>query len=338
MRDRARILEIGAGTGASTAAILPLLPAGTSYLFTDLSTLFTRRASERFAVPGFATGLLDIERDPAAQGLADQRFDVVVAANVLHATADLAATLGHARSLLAPGGALVLLEGTAPRRWIDLVFGLTEGWWRFADTELRPDYPLLAAPAWRAALAAAGFAHIEVIEPDTGRLFAQAVIVARAEAGAEPGGWLVLAPPGPLRAALAASDRVRAAAAGLDEVDLAGAGCDGVLVLAEDSLDACSALLPVVQALAALQPPPRLVVATTAATAAEGAVSAPAAASLWGMGRVVAKEHPDLRPLWLDLDPAFAPAEAARRLWDAVAAPGAEQEMARAATTAWCRA
>ena len=41
--DGVRILEVGAGTGGTTAAVLPALPADrSSYCFTDLSPLFRR--------------------------------------------------------------------------------------------------------------------------------------------------------------------------------------------------------------------------------------------------------------------------------------------------------
>ena len=45
-----RILEVGAGTGGTTAHVLPLLPADrTEYLFTDVSPLFTARAADTSA-------------------------------------------------------------------------------------------------------------------------------------------------------------------------------------------------------------------------------------------------------------------------------------------------
>jgi len=65
--------------------------------------------------------VLDIERSPADQGF-QQPFDLMIAANVLHATADLRQTLTHVRELLAPGGELILLESTQPLAWLDLIF------------------------------------------------------------------------------------------------------------------------------------------------------------------------------------------------------------------------
>ena len=76
---------------------------------------------------------LDIEADPTAQGFDFHGYDVVIAANVLHATRDLGETLVHCRNLLAPSGQLMALEGLQRRAWQDMTFGLLDGWWRFAD-------------------------------------------------------------------------------------------------------------------------------------------------------------------------------------------------------------
>ncbi|MGQ3004348.1 MAG: class I SAM-dependent methyltransferase, partial [Hydrogenophaga sp.] len=131
-----RILEIGGGTGGTTARVAPRLPTqGVEYTFTDIGPLFVARARERFAAHGFMRfAVLDLEQDPKSQGFDPQSFDVVIAANVIHATADLRRTLDRVRGLLVPGGLLAMLEVTAPQRWFDLTVGLTEGWWAFDDT------------------------------------------------------------------------------------------------------------------------------------------------------------------------------------------------------------
>ena len=130
-----RVLEIGAGTGGATQAILPLLPSEhVDYTFSDISPIFLRQAENRFGdTPFVSYQKLDIERDPAAQGFDGAQFDVVIGANVLHATRNLPQALAHARSLLAPQGELLLLEGLRPMRWLDLIFGLTDGWWHWED-------------------------------------------------------------------------------------------------------------------------------------------------------------------------------------------------------------
>ena len=178
-----RILEIGAGTGSTTRAVIPHLdPSRVEYVFTDLGGLFVSRARERHtSVPSLRFATLDIEHPPSAQGFADHQLDVVIAANVLHATRDLAETLAHAKALLAPGGLLVVLEGVRPKCWVDLVFGMTEGWWRFEDHQRR-SHPLIGSTQWSAELAAAGFSTSAALNPADARWGDLAVIVAQAPA------------------------------------------------------------------------------------------------------------------------------------------------------------
>jgi acyl transferase domain-containing protein/NADPH:quinone reductase-like Zn-dependent oxidoreductase/SAM-dependent methyltransferase/acyl carrier protein len=197
-----RILEIGAGTGGTTSHCLARLPRDRiAYCFTDISPFLVARARSRFADQAAVMfELLDIERDPNVQGFAGRRFDLVLAANVLHATQDLRAALGRVRSLLAPGGLLVLIEPTTRQPWLDVTFGLTDGWWRFADQD-RHDYPLLGVAEWVSLLEQQGFsAPLSLGGPaarpgevsDSHVLVAQAT--SRPEAPVERATWLVFAP------------------------------------------------------------------------------------------------------------------------------------------------
>jgi acyl transferase domain-containing protein/SAM-dependent methyltransferase len=178
-----RVLEIGAGSGGTTATLLPALPPDrTEYHFTDVSDFFLARAAERWAAYPFVQyRTLNIEEPPLDQGYAAHSYDLVVAANVLHATSDLDATLRHVAELLAPGGALVLYETTSHPRWFDITTGLIEGWHRFADS-WRGDNPLLDVETWERALQQAGF-EITLAVPENAQptaIFGQHVILARA--------------------------------------------------------------------------------------------------------------------------------------------------------------
>jgi phthiocerol/phenolphthiocerol synthesis type-I polyketide synthase E len=161
-----RILEVGAGQGTLTAELLPhLAPGGighaVEYWFTDVGRAFVLRAEQRARDKGqgfLRFGMLDVTRDPAAQGFAPGSFDAVIGADVVHATPRLAETLANLRSLLAPGGLLGLVETVRSRRWGTLVWGLTEGWWSFEDLEIRQGSPLLGPEAWEELLARCGFA------------------------------------------------------------------------------------------------------------------------------------------------------------------------------------
>lgn len=193
-----RVLEVGAGTGGTTSFVLPSLPEDhVDYLFTDISPLFLARAKEKFAgKTGFRTMLLDLEKEPDEQGLKGETFDLIIAANVIHATSDIRRTVQRLEQKLAPGGLLVMLEVTAPQRWIDLSFGMTEGWWLFSDRELRKDYPLLNRAQWLNLLAEVGFEHAVAYPGDTcpvdeAILVAQRPVQSATVAQPQGGAWIV---------------------------------------------------------------------------------------------------------------------------------------------------
>ena len=165
--SRTSILEIGAGTGATTRAILGGAASfpRSNYVFTDMSKSYLDLASPL----NVSRRILDIERDPAGQGFAPHSFDIVVCTNVLHTTQDLGAALQNVRRLCAFGGLLVLSETVENETWLDLTFGLLPGWWRFADREKT----LLTCAEWKQALCKEGF---ELMRCSQGR---QVVMLAR---------------------------------------------------------------------------------------------------------------------------------------------------------------
>ncbi len=154
-----RVLEIGAGTGALTASLLPAIEDRLDqYVYTDISPSFLAHAQQKFAAhAALRTRLLDIDRDPLTQGISEESFDVVVGSNVVHATPDLRRSIRHLRRALVPGGHLILVETITPSRFADCTVGLFDGWWSFADPSLRHDYPLLSSRQWQELLGEEGF-------------------------------------------------------------------------------------------------------------------------------------------------------------------------------------
>ncbi len=270
-RGPARVMEIGCGTGGTTQALLPRLRVGDSYRVTDISPGFVQAAQRRFGLEG---AVLDISLPPATPGVAD----ILVAANVLHATPDLRRTLHHAAALLAPDGALLLLENAGELAWGDLTFGLTHGMWAFTDTDLRPGHALLPPASWTSLLAELGFVA-EVHAPGDARtamLSGQFVLVARRRA-ADRGDILWPAP--------------------------RGATAEAVLAEA----------LPLLQQAAARPVPPRIWIGTQGARDVSGGEAPdPAQAALWGLANALAIEAPELRVTLVDSDdPAALEREAA---------------------------
>ncbi len=156
-----RILEVGGGTAGLAAHVMPLLQRGLhSYTFTDVSAGFFPGAMQKLAAfPEVECKIFDLEKPGTEQDLAADSFDFIIGTNVLHAVRDVRATLGHLRDLLAPGGSLVFMDTATPQLWTETVFGLTSGWWRFTDRDLRPEQPLLERSQWERVLKEVGFSE-----------------------------------------------------------------------------------------------------------------------------------------------------------------------------------
>ncbi len=154
-----RILEIGGGTGGLASQVLPLLERDLhSYTFTDVSAAFFSAAQQKLAAfPEVEFKLFDLEKPGNDQDLKAASFDFVIGTNVLHAASDVRAALRNLHDLLGPGGSLLFMDTATPQLWTETVFGLTSGWWRFTDRDLRPDQPLLERIQWEGALREAGF-------------------------------------------------------------------------------------------------------------------------------------------------------------------------------------
>ncbi len=323
-----RILEVGAGTGATSSFVFPHLdPEQTDYVFTDISPLFLDRAKQSFPqYPFLRYELLDIEHNPASQGFENHSFDLVFAANVLHTTQNLEQTLGHVKQLLVPGGMLVLLEATTPKILADLTFGFLDGWSRFQDFDRRPDYPLLTAAKWKALFADCGFAQSVALNQEIDSVEQTVFVAQTTESEKDTREWLILADESELGFRLAQKLKERNQSCVIfPEQILNPSSVRGIVHMkglesTSEPLDSaalqtsirngCESLLHGVQALVQQEssnPAIPLYVITRGAQcvstehmSSEGLVQSP----LRGLTQVIAQERSDLKLVHVDLDPA----------------------------------
>lgn len=169
-----KVLEIGAGTGGTTWPILEALCPSTSfprvakYTYTDISPGFFEKAKAKFKAFSHVLEFkkLDIEKDPLDQGYDAGTFDLIIGANVLHATKDMNHTLANVRMLLKPGGKLLLQEATQPQLLGGpLVFGTLPGWW-LSKEEFRSLCPLMSESKWDEVLKSNGFSGTDLVLTD----------------------------------------------------------------------------------------------------------------------------------------------------------------------------
>ncbi|CAG7993876.1 unnamed protein product [Penicillium salamii] len=153
------IVELGAGTGGTTRFIVDrLVQSGIpiEYTFTDISAALVKSSKRKFAnYDCMSYGIIDIEKEPSAEYLG--QFDIVLATNCIHATSNLYTSMGNINKLLGPNGFVSLVELTTRNYWLDMVFGLLDGWWLYDDG--RP-YVLATPEFWESTMRKVGFQHV----------------------------------------------------------------------------------------------------------------------------------------------------------------------------------
>lgn len=168
-----QILEIGAGTGGATRPVMGTLTAQgkryEKYCFTDISPSFFEQAKDTIFKDQLDSAdfrVLNVETDPLEQGFENGRYDLIVAANVLHATKKIDVTLSNAKRLLKPGGKLLLYEITNIEILLShFCFGTLPGWWLSEDKD-RQWGPLMSAESWRHHLSQSGFTGLDAVFQD----------------------------------------------------------------------------------------------------------------------------------------------------------------------------
>jgi NADPH:quinone reductase-like Zn-dependent oxidoreductase/short-subunit dehydrogenase/acyl carrier protein/SAM-dependent methyltransferase len=358
---RLRMLLVGDGGLVLMRGLLPFLPEGRSDVVIAARDEDVRsRAEAEFAGQGWVSvALIDQETFAFSEGtIADRDFDVILTAHAMHRSSDPLLTLSGLKAHLAKGGLLLQLE-RHPDRLAHFTDGLNADWWQDGGARLT------SPETWHGLLQETGYAEVEMItEPRAGDLEAGAYILlaknpdARVTPRAEipPAHWLLLTDAeGDARAfaaslaqrlaeqgqvvSLAEANRVPTDIAPFDHVvHLAG------LAASETGPDMdplasqgkrCLALLDFIQALepSPARQPPRLWLLTAGgavATTSDGKQTFghpnPAQSALWGFGRVIMNEHPELRCRLIDLQAGLDEAMASR-LGEELLRPDGEDEI-----------
>ncbi|UNI23898.1 putative secondary metabolism biosynthetic enzyme [Purpureocillium takamizusanense] len=157
------ILEIGAGFGGTTKFVLDMLiSAGIrfKYTFTDISSSFFKTAKKRYAELHLSDSAIEYEVLDIEKPIPDKfrgRFHAVLSTNCIHATKNLQISCTNARQLLRTGGFFSVVEFSTRLYWLDLVFGLLDGWWLFNDGR---NHCIAEESFWMKSMHAAGFQDV----------------------------------------------------------------------------------------------------------------------------------------------------------------------------------
>ncbi|WP_038978040.1 SDR family NAD(P)-dependent oxidoreductase [Paenibacillus polymyxa] len=162
-----RIIEIGAGTGGTSAMLFrklrPYQEHIREYCYTDKSRAFLLHAQKEYGPqnPYLTYKIFNVEESAVGQDIDTGGYDIAIATNVLHATRNIRQTLGNVKASLRKNGLILINEISGNSLLNHLTFGLLEGWWLYNDPELRiPGSPGLYPERWQEVLESEGFRSV----------------------------------------------------------------------------------------------------------------------------------------------------------------------------------
>ncbi|KAI1377954.1 putative polyketide synthase [Hypoxylon crocopeplum] len=175
-----RILEMGAGTGGTTKWLVPMLAklgVPIEYTFTDLSASFVAAARKKYKeYPFMKFAVHDIENPPSDAAMVGSQH-VVIASNAVHATHSLTVSTENMRKFLRPDGFLMMLEMTNTLYWVDMIFGILEGWWLFDDGRT---HAISNESRWERELHSVGYGHVDWTDGQSPEVGIQKIFIALA--------------------------------------------------------------------------------------------------------------------------------------------------------------
>jgi len=177
-----RVIELGAEPGSVLRWLLPVLPpAQARYVLTARSPERLDQALARRRDNPMVSGqVLDLESDPADQGIEPGSFDLVLALNPSSLGGGPEMALERARDFLVPGGLLLALENGGCALWLQLIQGLLHGEHRLSGDVGQAGINLAGR------LKTAGFQDVTAISDREGGAPLQEVLLARKPFPSEP--------------------------------------------------------------------------------------------------------------------------------------------------------
>lgn len=152
------------GKGSESAGRVVKAYSGETWLDTPLSDSFCQ-----------VVRVHDLENPPAEDLLHSQH--IVIANNCVHATRSLTNSTQKIHSVLRLDGFLMMLEMTDTLYWVDMIFGLLEGWWLFDDGR---QHAVTHQTLWDKSLRSVGYGHVDWTEGNRPEANLQRIIIALA--------------------------------------------------------------------------------------------------------------------------------------------------------------
>lgn len=117
--EKVNIMEVGAGTGATTDCILPILSNTVyDYYFTDHMKSFINAAKQKYCNPNMHFLEYDINDDFRKSGILSNSMDIIIAPGVLENAKDIKSSIDYIIRMLKPDGLLIWIDPVKNLSWI----------------------------------------------------------------------------------------------------------------------------------------------------------------------------------------------------------------------------
>ncbi|KAJ6550372.1 polyketide synthase dehydratase-domain-containing protein [Mycena vulgaris] len=164
-----KILEVGAGPGFLTSPLIDEIKQNhgllVEYTVTDMSYALIVDLPRKITHGSIISREYDISKDPHAQGIQSETYEVVVARHLFHAGPSVKACLTSLHNLLVPGGCLLTVEqdrtawmDNPGSVWGDFILGSFTKWFGYVD---ECDTWIMSPTRWKEQLEVVGFVNVQ---------------------------------------------------------------------------------------------------------------------------------------------------------------------------------
>ena len=144
-----KILEIGAGIGGTTRSIMDKIKNEKfEYYYTDISYYFLNKAMEKYGTQNVHYKIYDINDSIYKQGFGDEKFDVILCANMLHNSKNGYEVLRNINHILNDKGIFVIIDETTEPEFLLTSIELNDALSSFYDDRAKNNGVFFTYEQW----------------------------------------------------------------------------------------------------------------------------------------------------------------------------------------------
>lgn len=144
-----KILEIGAGIGGTTRFIVDKIKnENFEYFYTDISFYFLNKAKEKYGTQNMKYKIFDINDSVYRQGFSNEKFDIILCANMLHNSKNGFEALKNINYLIKDKGIFIIIDETTEPEFLLTSIELNDALSNFYDDRAKDNGVFFTYKQW----------------------------------------------------------------------------------------------------------------------------------------------------------------------------------------------